>query len=190
MSKRVIGAGLLGAMVLMAWTIVVDGLLGFHSSIAMKRLGGEQQVYEVLKQYVVDPGRYSVNPPLTSDQRFPEGEPVFSVLYGGSGHEAAGRSMLIGLAVFLVTPVIAAWMLSQMSGRVLSSYARKVAFFVGIGLLFALFSDVADMGIGGYPAGDTLKLAFRHVADWTLLGLVIAWRLGQRRTDSETPLVA
>jgi hypothetical protein len=190
MSKNVIGAGLLGAVVLMVWTIVVDGLLGFHSRIEMKQLAGERQVYETLKQYVVDPGRYAINPPLTSERRFPEGEPAFSVLYGGVGHEAAGRSMLIGLAVFLITPVIAAWMLSQMSGRVLSSYGRRVAFFVGIGLLFALSSDLAHMGIGGYPPGDAVILAFRHVIDWTLVGLVIAWRIGRPRMDSASPLAA
>jgi hypothetical protein len=188
MSKRVITAGLLGAVALMVWTIILDGLLGFHSRIDMKQLPAERQVYETLKQHVVQPGRYAVNPAVTADRRFPEGEPVFSVLYGGVGHEAAGRSMVIGLAVFLVAPVIAAWMLSQMSERVLSSYARKVALFVGIGVLVALFSDLASMGIGGYPPVDALMLASRHVVDWTLVGLVVGWRVGPSRTDSTAPV--
>jgi hypothetical protein len=74
-----------------------------------------------------------------------------------------------------------------MSGRVLSSYARKVAVFVAIGLLFALFTDLANLGIGGYPPGDAMKLAARHVIDWTLVGLVIAWRIGNTRLDTATP---
>jgi hypothetical protein len=187
MSTRVISAGLLGGVVLLVWTVVVDGLLGFRARIDMKQVPAERQVYETLKEHVVDPGRYAVNPALTSDRRFPEGEPVFSVLYGGVGHEAAGRFMLIGLALFLIVPVIGAWILSQMSGRVLSSYARKVAVFVAIGLLFALFTDLANLGIGGYPPGDAMTLAARHVIDWTLIGLVIAWRMGNARVDTATP---
>lgn len=185
MAGRVIGAGLLGGVVLMLSAFVVDGLLGFRAGIDMQRVAGEPQVYAVLKEHIVNPGRYTVNPEPTSDGRFPEGEPVFGVLTGGVGHEAAGRLMLVGLVMFLVAPMIGAWLLSQMSGRVLSSYGRKVAVFVAIGLLFAVFTDLASFGIGGYPLRDALKLAARHVADWTLVGLVIAWRIGNARPVAE-----
>lgn len=185
MVRRVISAGLLGGVTLMLWTLVVDGMLGFRANIDMKQVTAEAQVYETLKEHIVDPGRYVVNPAVTADQPFPGDQPVFSVLYSGVGHEAAGRLMLVGLVVFLAAPMIAAWMLSQMSGRVLSSYARRVGVFVAIGLLFALFTDVASFGIGGYPLGDALKFAARHVVDWTLVGLVIAWRIGNARPVAE-----
>lgn len=181
MSKKVIVAGLLGGVVLMVWTVVVNGILGFQARVEMKEMAGEREVYEVLKQHVVEPGRYVCNPELTAERRFPEGEPVFSVLYGGVGHEAAGGLMLVGLIVFILAPIIGAWMLSQASRRVLTSYPRKVLFFIAIGLLFALFADVMKYGIGGYPAGDTLLLAANHVAVWTLVGLVVAWRLTPAR---------
>ncbi|NIM47853.1 MAG: hypothetical protein GTN78_13615 [Gemmatimonadales bacterium] len=174
---KVIGAGVLGGIVLMVWTLLVDGILGFHASIDMRQVAEERVVYETLKQHIVDPGKYAVNPAVTPEGRYPAGEPVFSVLYGGVGHESAGGLMLIGLVVFFLAPLIGAWMLSQASGGVISSYSRKVLFFVAIGLLFALFSDVADFGIGGYPAGDAILLAVRRIVDWTLVGLVVAWRI-------------
>jgi len=175
--KRVVVAGVMGSVALIVWTFVVNGILGFQARIDMKQIPAEREVYETLKAHIVEPGRYVCNPGLTAERRFPEGEPVFSVLYGGVGHEAAGGLMLVGLGVFLLAPIVAAWMLSQASTRVLSSYPRKVLFFAGIGLLFALFTDLTSFGIGDYPVGDAILLASNHLIVWTLIGLVVAWRM-------------
>ncbi|MBN1163721.1 MAG: hypothetical protein JXB45_04030 [Candidatus Krumholzibacteriota bacterium] len=183
MMKRVISAGLLGAVVLMAWTLIVNGVLRFQASIDMKQISAERQVYEVLKEHITDPGRYVCNPELTSDGRFPNEEPVFSVLYSGRGHESAGGLMFVGLAVFILAPMISAWMLSQMSERIKSSYARKLLFFVAIGLLFALFGDLMRFGIGSYPLKDVTAFAINHIVVWTLVGLVEAWRIQPQRSE-------
>ncbi len=184
MLKKVIIAGMLGGVVLMVWTLVVNGIFRFQASIDMKRIEAERQVYEVLKEHIVDPGRYIINPELTSEMRFPDGEPAFSVLYGGVGHESAGSFMLVGLVIFFLAPMIGAWMLSQTSERVMSSYPRKVLFFVAIGLLFALFTDLTDFGIGSYPLRDALLFAINHIVAWTLVGVVVAWRMKPERTDA------
>jgi hypothetical protein len=186
MAKKVIIAGILGGLVLMVWTLFVNGLLGFQARIDMKQLAAESEVYEVLKANVTEPGRYAVNPELTSERRFPEGEPVFSVLYGGVGHEAAGGLMVLGLVVFFLAPLVGAWMLSQASSRVLASYPRKVLFFVAIGALFALFTDLMSSGIGGYPTKDAILLALNHVLTWTVVGLVVAWRIKPTTADTAT----
>ena len=184
MSKRVASAGILGGVVLIVWTFVVNGILGFQASIDMKRIAAERQVYETLREHIVDPGRYICNPEVTPEGRFPDGEPVFSVLYGGVGHESAGALMVVGLMVFLLAPIIAAWMLSQTSERVVASYPRKVLFFVAIGLLFALFIDLTNFGIGRYPINNAVILAMNHIVVWTLVGLVIAWRFKPERPAS------
>lgn len=186
MPKKVISAGLLGGVVLMVWTFLVNGVFGFQSRIDMKQIPAERQVYETLKEHVVDPGRYVCNPELTSEGRFPDEEPVFSVLYGGVGHEAAGGLMLVGLVVFFLAPLIGAWMLSQTSGRVMSSYSRKVLFFVAIGALFAIFGDLTNFGIGDYPVKDAVVLAASHIVVWTLVGLVVAWRIKPGPIDAES----
>lgn len=175
--KRVIIAGLLGALVLIVWTFAVNGLLRFKSNMDMKQLPNEREVYEVLKENVEEPGRYVCNPEVASDRRFPEGEPVFSILYGGVGHEAAGGFMWLGLVVYILSPIIAAWMLSQASARVLSSYTSKVLFFTAIGLLFALFGDLANAGIGDYPIRDAIVWGLHDIILWTLIGLVVGARL-------------
>jgi hypothetical protein len=175
--KRIVIAGLLGSLTLIVWMVVVNGLLGFSAGLNMKRIDNEREVYETLRDNVPQPGRYVINPDTTAEGRFLEGEPVFSVLYGGMGHGSAGGHAIAGLVVMLIVPVTGAWLLSQSSDRVLSSYPRKVLYFFALGLLIALFSDFNKFGIGGYPLRDTLVLGLHDIVLWTIVGLVIAWRI-------------
>jgi hypothetical protein len=177
MTKKVIVSGLLGGVILIAWAFVVNGVLGFRSRIDMKPISNERQVYETLKAYVVEPGRYICNPELSLSGSFPSKEPVFSIHYSGVGHELAGRLMLFQLAVFLLAPMIAAWMLSVASGRILASYPLRALFIAAIGLLVAVYGDLLKFGIDNYPLGDALMLAAYDVVAWTLVGLVVAWRM-------------
>ena len=115
---------------------------------------------------------------------FPEGEPVFSVIYGGVGHEAAGTLMVLRLIVGFLGVFISAYMLSQTSAQVLTSYWRKVLFFTAIGLLFAMFSDLPKFGIGGYPFKDAIFLGINSVISWSLVGLILAWQIKPTKTNS------
>lgn len=177
MLRKVIVSGLLGGAILIAWAFVVNGVFGFRSKIDMKPISNERQVYETLKAYIVEPGRYICNPELSSSGTFPREEPVFSIHYSGMGHEFAGRLMFFQLALFLLAPMIAAWMLSVASERMLARYHLKVLFFAAIGLLVAVYGDLLKFGIDSYPLDDALMLAAYDIAAWTLVGLVVAWRM-------------
>jgi hypothetical protein len=175
MFKKVIIAGLLGGLTLMIWTLLINGIFGFRNRIDMKQVPNERQVYEILKQNIVDPGRYLCNPELTSTNTFPENEPVFSILYGGVGHEAAGvKSMLVDLLIAFFSTTIGAWLLSLTSNKILSSYPRKIFFFTIIGVLIAFYIDLNNFGIGNYPFKDALTLALQNIIVWTIVGLVIS----------------
>ncbi len=177
MLKKVIVSGLLGGVILIASTFVINGIFGFRSSIDMKPIPDERQAYECLKGSIVEPGRYICNPELTSSGSFPGEEPVFGIYYSGMGHESAGGLMPIQLALFVLAPTVAAWMLSLTSERTIASYPRKVLFFAAIGLLFAVYGDLMSFGIDGYPLSDALMLAAYDIMVWTLVGLVVAWRM-------------
>jgi hypothetical protein len=101
------------------------------------------------------------------------------------GHGAAGKMMLVGLIVFVLSPIVGTWMLSQARDSVLSSYCRKVMFFVAIGLLFAIYGHLTSFGIGGYPFKDAIALAANDIVVWMLVGLVVAWRLKPGRAPGE-----
>jgi hypothetical protein len=176
MFKKVIVPGLLGGIVFIFWTFIVNGVFGFKSSMDMKTIPNEDQVYEILKENIIEPGRYGCNPQVTPNG-FPDNEPAFSVLYGGVGHEAAGWLMLVQLPLFFFAPVLGTLMLSFTSKQILRSYIRRVLFFTGIGLLIALFSDLMNFGIGNYPSKDAIILALHDIVVWTVIGLMVAWRM-------------
>jgi len=172
--KKVFVSGLVGAVVLLVWTFVLNGILGFNARLSMKQVPNEREVYHVLKATITEPGRYLCNPALASDGRFPENEPVFGILYSGVGHEAAGLGAILGLLQFLIVPSIAAWLLSITSDQFRSRFLNRVLFFVVIGFLLAIAGDLNSFGIGASPLTVALIFAARTIVTWTILGLVIA----------------
>ena len=175
--KRIIVAGLLGSLVMIVWLTVVNGLFGFSARIDMNKVENEPEVYQFLKENVTEPGRYVINPEVTPERRFPGDEPVFGLFYSGVGHDAAGGMMIFGLIAIIIVPFLAAYLLAQASDRVLSSSPKKVMFFFVFGLICALFGDLDQYGIAGYPLGDAVLLGLSTVVLWTLTGAAIAWRI-------------
>ena len=185
MMKKVFVSGLVGAVVLLVWTLVLNGLLGFNARLSMKQVPNEREVYSMLKTTITEPGRYLCNPALTSDGRFPENEPVFGIQYSGVGHEAAGFGAILGLLQFLIVPLIGAWMLSKTSELFRSRFINRLWFFVVIGFLVAITGDLSRFGIGASPLTVALIFAARTIITWTILGLVIAALMRPvRQTDS------
>ena len=175
MARRILVSGLLGAIVLVAWTVVVNAVFGFAARMDMNPVPNERAVYALLEEQIAQPGAYLANPAPSANGEFPPGEPVYGIRYGGVGHEAAGRLLVIDLLTALVASIVVAGLLSVSSTRILSRYAYRVLYVASIGFLLAVFGDVPKYGIGGYPARDALLLAANHVVSWTLAGAAMAW---------------
>jgi len=177
MQGRVLGAGVLGALVMVLASFVVNGIFGFTARLELRPVPNEAAVYTLLKETIVEPGGYMVNPPVVPGQGFPANEPAFRIHYAGVGHEAAGRLQLLRLVTVLVATTLAAWIVSMASGRVLASYARRFGFFVLLGLWLAVFSDLPRYDIGGHPWSSAVALGGFDLGLWALAGAVMAWRL-------------
>jgi hypothetical protein len=176
MLRKVFIAGLSGGVLLIVWAILVNGIFGFKYRMDMKKVPNEEQVYQLLKENISEPGRYLCNPPLTESNLFPENEPVFSILYGGMGHEAAGPlSIILDFLYAFIVATLGALLLSMASEKILSSYPRRIFFVVLAGLIFVFFSDLKKYGIGNYPLDDTLIMTLHNIILWTLLGVVIGF---------------
>lgn len=186
MIKRIILAGVLGWITLMAVVFVANGIFGFYSRIAMKRVPDEPRVYALLKETITEPGRYICNPAVTPEAGFPAGEPVFSIAYGGVGHEAAGWLMQVRLMCGLAAMLLAAWLLSLAAPRVLASYGRRVLFLGALGLLIAVFKTLPEAGIGSFPPQDALRLAGFDFVTWLVAALAAAWPI--RPLPASAPL--
>lgn len=184
--KRIVIAGLLGGVIFFAWFIIVDGILGFKRSIEMNQLSNERSVYDFLVEKVTEPGRYVCNPEILPEQRFPGDDPIFVVHYSGLGHDDAGLEMLVGLIVMFLAPFLGAWLLSNASTRVLSSYGSRILFLFGIGVVFSFFGIMERFSIASFPLGDTLLLTLHDLAVWVVAGLVIARVIRPLPLENET----
>jgi len=181
MNGRVLGAGLLGAAVMVLAVFVVSGIFGFTARLELRSVPNEAAVFALLKETVVEPGGYMVNPPVVPGQGFPANEPVFSIHYAGFGHGAAGRLELLRLVTVLVATMLAAWIVSLASARVLASYWRRFGFFVLMGLWLVSFSGVPRYGIGQHPLRSAAALGAFDLGLWVLAGAAMAWCLRPAR---------
>ena len=75
------------------------------------------------------------------------------------------------------TPLIAAWMLSVTSEKILVKCSRRVLFVVFIGVIVSLFDDILQMSFRPQPKYYLVFLAINNSIIWILAGLVIAWRI-------------
>ncbi len=185
MIARTTTVGALGFVVLVVWTFVVNGMLGFTARVEMNRVADEPAVYKVLSQNIRTPGVYLVNPALTAERQFPLDQPVFRVSHSGRGHEAAGWMALVDIATAFVTALLVAWLLLMASAGALSSWARRAGFVVAVGALLALSGDLPRAGIGGSPFGSAAAIAIVRVAGWTLAGMAMAWAVRPRAAPAQ-----
>jgi hypothetical protein len=58
-----------------------------------------------------------------------------------------------------------------------------VLFIAAIGLLLAVFGHLMSLGVGGYSLNDAPILAVHEVILWTVVGLVVAWRMKREPGD-------
>jgi len=186
MRKRILLPAVFGFLVLVAWTFVVNGVLRFNASLTMISPPDEAVVYEMLKERIVEGGVYVANPEVEPGVGFPWGEPVFTIMYSGFGHEAAGRMQWVHLAVGILSMIVAATLLSLAGPRVQARYAYRALYVLGLGVLLALVCDVPGMGIGGQPERTALLFAANRVAVWTLIGLAMAGVTGVRTGEATT----
>jgi hypothetical protein len=69
--------------------------------------------------------------------------------------------------------MIAAWLLSVASERILAKFSRRVLFVAVLGLFLAVFGDISSEK----PLDLILLSSVQNLISWTLAGLVIAWRI-------------
>jgi hypothetical protein len=182
MLKRILLPALLGFVTLAAWTFVVNGIFRFNARLALAPPPDEAVVWQMLGERIVEAGVYVANPSVVPEVGFPPGEPVFGITYAGFGHEAAPRTQLMRMAVGILSMLLAATLLATTAPAVRSRYLYRVLFIVGLGVLLALLADVTKIGIGGYPVRTGLLFAANRVAQWTLVGVVMA--LATRAPDT------
>lgn len=177
---RIVSVSFLSAVVLFIWGAVTLVFIPWHNHV-MLGVKDERAVLDVLRTQAVETGVYSV--PIDHNS-YTATSPFAMIMYRpngmGMGH---GGVMAVSFATYWLASLVAALLLPRNETW---SYARRVLFFVGLGVFTSLVAHVNNWTWMGYSPGYTLVAIFDLVVGWLLAGLVLARLLprGGQRHDA------
>ncbi|HEX4488881.1 MAG TPA: hypothetical protein VH088_21575 [Terriglobales bacterium] len=187
MNKRILLAGLLGGVALFAWGSFSHIVLRLPSiGIEDFPQAQEEGVKSVLSGALTHPGFYFFpgmgEAPGMSAQERSAANKAFEAKYKRGPHgilifEPAGadvmtpKQLIIQFVLVVVEALLAAWLLSLTT---LTSFASRVGFVVGLGVLMALATNVEYWDWYGFPGNYTAAYMLDKVIGMLIVGLVVA----------------
>ena len=181
--KRIITAGVVGAIVLFVWGMAAFMVLPLHTP-TMHQLPEDRQIAEALSAQNLESGVYTspfpANPADMSNPESPfmknhEAGPIFSIYYRKEGAVPMNPGVLgTGFVIDLLATTLAAWLLSML-GSCGNSYGCRVGFVAGMGVLIAIVGHLSYWNWMYFPLDYTLAFVADVVIGWTLAGLAIAY---------------
>jgi hypothetical protein len=186
MTVRCIIAGILGGIVMFAWTSIAHMFLPLGET-GIKEIPNEEAVLSALKTNLGDQEGFYIFPgpglpPDATREQKKEGmkravekykdNPVGMMIYHAPGRRfAIGRWLSIEAATELVEALIAVYLLCQ-TGIV--SFIGRVAFVTTAGILAAIATNVSYWNWYGFPRNYTAAYMIIQVVGFLCVGIVAA----------------
>lgn len=191
MTKDILISGVFGGMVMFAVMAACRLLLPDVGNSGFRTMPDQAPIHAALKERITEPGRY-VCPYLRPDDAnalFPGylNEPIFEITYKGYTHATVPGFASAGMFAFLLGPMAAAWLLSQASDRVLATYLGRAGYVASLGLFVAVSADLLRALTDELPLTTVAGMAGVSVIAWTLVGLVLAWRIKPKTARISPP---
>lgn len=178
--KRVLLAGLLGGLTLFAWESVAHLVLPLGSA-GIKTLNNEQAVLSSLKDSVKEGGLYFFPAAAATGQAPPGMSGIIAVQPNSSMALMPGQ-LLTQLGGDIVAMVLAGLLLSQAGA--FAGLGRRVLFFMTLGILPALRTDLSYWNWYGFPSIYTASQFVVNIVGFCLAGLVLAKLIGTRQPEA------
>ena len=185
MTKRIIVAGLLGAVVMGVWVML---------SFAVLRVGGQSirpvpdqaALHAALKSRITEPGTYACLYISSEGEaaQFPNyrDEPLYAITYKGYTHNTVPGFRNLGVLSLLLAPMLAAWLLTKASDSVLRRFVTRALFVTTLGVFVAMAGDWPRAVADEQQASGLLLTTANTIVTWLLAGLAIAWRIQPQRS--------
>jgi len=184
--KKILIAGLIGGIIVYAWTTLSYTVLNLHDS-AQAFLPQEKQaaILQTLATEDVPEGSYLLprlptESSMEEQQKFGEemeGKPWARISYYKAWHLNMGMNMIRGLLADIIMVMLACWMLVKINSRSFGVYFVASIF---IGLI--AFINNPYTGHIWYPMHDISSLLLDAIVAWGLCGLWLGWYLGTRES--------
>jgi hypothetical protein len=181
MKKDIVIAGLLGGFAIFVWIFLSKSILPMSGSVSIKSFDNQPEIHQMLKERITETGKYAVPYlPEWEQNQIPDygNQPVFKITYTGFTHNSAsGTSMILPLITIFVVLMIAAWLLSVASEKILAKYSRRFLFVSVLGFAVVLFSNVIRSSFDSQPMEHIVFYVITDMVTWLIAGLIIAWRI-------------
>lgn len=180
--KRIVVAGLAGAVVYYVWQMLAWMMLPIHAP-TLKGLPDEPALRKALTAQKLETGWYSMPYGTDAEMMDPDSDfatahksgPLVQIFYHKDGSEVMPPMMMvIGFATDFAAAFLVAWLLSCAVGGCCSSYVRRVGFVSGFGVFLALTGHVAYFNWMRFPAHYSAMCIVDALVGWFLVGLAIA----------------
>jgi hypothetical protein len=179
-TKRIILAGLLGTLVIVIWTFLSFTVLPVGRT-SIRPVPDQVELHAALKARITEAGTYAC-PYVTSPEeaaRIPNylDEPLYEITYKGHTHNTVPGFKNLGTLSILLAPLLAAWLLTEASGGLLTRYWTRVLFVTALGVFVAMAGDWPRAVADEQAAAGLLLTTANTVVTWLLAGLAIAWQI-------------
>lgn len=184
MTGKLITGTLVGTVVMMVVGFLWYGLLPIGSS-SFQGLPNSEAVVAAVKAGNLKTGTYQYpyvsHETLSNDEQAKEefvklhaSGPMFEVRYHAEGVDLMAGGMFVqGFFHFLVSAIIAVFIL-RMALPLLTTYGRRLGFFIALGLFAGLYTNLAGPIWMFYPWDRAIMDMLASVVNWTIAGAAMA----------------
>ena len=175
MSKRVILAGVLGAVAMFLWTTIAHMVLPLGEA-GIKMIDNEQALLSTMQSTLSQQGMYMFPnmPPGTSEDEYltkMTNGPSGLLIYFPKRAFSFGTSMVVEFVVELLQAMIAIYLLSLTR---VGSFAGRLGFVAVIGLVAAVATNISYWNWYGFPTAYTSAYMLTTWVGYVSAGLVAA----------------
>lgn len=185
MTSALIKGGLLGGLIVFAWSTISWMVLPWHTA-SLRNFTNEDAVVQVLQANVPESGVYVIpgvqNTGVTEEEkkaceermtkRMETGPFLFASFKAGG---MSSSSMGMGFIIYLVTQMLAAmlitWVLLKMPGL---TFMGRAGVVVAIALIGGIIYELPMLIFWHFPVGHSMVNIIDSLVGWFLAGLVIA----------------
>jgi hypothetical protein len=180
--KRILIAGLLGAVACFIWGFISWAVLPWHNA-TMPNLPNEDAVIEVMRSNVTATGVYQFpGHPATEAEgqawmdKYKRG-PFGMLIYHANGtNPMSAQPFIGGFVLNFVIATLAAYLLSLAVAK-MTAYSQRVIFVTLLGVFAALASHIMAWNWMYIPTAYSLVMSADAVINSLVAGLVIAWQI-------------
>ena len=176
MNRRILTAGFLGAVAMFLWTFLAHMVLPLGEA-GVRQIAGEGALLNSMEATVKDPGLYLFpNMPPHNDQaayyqKIASG-PSGMLIYFPKRQFSFGLTLGVEFLTEFGQALLGVWLLSMTR---FGSFAGRLGFFVVLGLLAAITTNISYWNWYGFPAVYTLGAIVTNWVGLICAGAVAAW---------------